>query len=90
MIVYNAEPQDYSLRAIEKWKSKGYVYKPGSWKEIGQDLFFPKVKILIVRLRNKVEAEILEKFPDLNYLVSATTGHDHLDLQAIKTGELNY
>lgn len=84
VIVYNAEPFEYSTKAIETWRTKGFVYKAGSWKEIAKESVFPKVSILIVRLGGLVNTEVLRKFPDLIYLISATTGHDHLDTQTIE------
>jgi D-3-phosphoglycerate dehydrogenase len=83
MKVYNAEPYGYSGKAIDLWKEKGYVYQAGSWEEIDRTETFPDVTILIVRLKRKVDKEVLAKFPNLKDLVSATTGWDHLD-----TGEL--
>lgn len=85
MRVYNAEPWGYSERARKRWEEKGYVYQEGSWDELDQLASFPDVAVLIVRLKRKVTAAVLEKFPDLNYLISATTGHDHLDVDALIT-----
>ena len=79
MIVLNAEPLGYSVKAIESWKQKGYTYKESGWKEILNEDSFANVHILIVRLAQKIDKVILEKFPDLKMLVSATTGLDHID-----------
>lgn len=79
MKVYNAEPYGYSSKAIDLWKEKGYVYQAGSWEEIDRTDSFPDVTILIVRLKRKVEKNVLDRFPNLKDLVSATTGWDHLD-----------
>lgn len=83
-LVYNAEPYGYSKVAIENWTAKGFQYREGSWKEIAETDVFEDVEILIVRLEKKVEAKILDKFPNLKGLVSATTGHDHLDVEELK------
>lgn len=84
MIVYNAEPFGYSKRAIDLWIEKGYSYREGSWQEIEKTKHFHRVEILIVRLQSKVNKQVLEKFPDIRKLISATTGWDHLDMDAAK------
>ena len=67
MLVYNIEPLDYSKKAIRLWKAKGYDYKSGSWDEIITKKSFPKVSVLIVRLKNIVDKNFLDKFPNLIY-----------------------
>ena len=84
MIVLNAEPNGYSEKAIHHWKQKGYTYKTSGWKEIENSNSFEDVNILIVRLARKVDRTILYKFPNLTYLVTATTGLDHIDLELVK------
>lgn len=82
-VVYNAEPLGYSRKAKEKWVSRGYRYIEGSWEEIDASTDFEEIEVLIVRLKRKVDESILNKFLRLKYVVSATTGHDHLDLSAL-------
>ncbi len=84
MIVYNAEPYGYSNKAIKNWEEKGYQYREGSWDEIVTTPSFPKVGILIVRLKQSVDKSVLAKFPALTMVISATTGHDHLDVKLLK------
>ncbi len=79
-IVYNAESFGYSEKAKAIWEEKGFVYQAGSWDEIKHKENFEDVSGLIVRLKEFVNASILSKFPNLKFVVSATTGHDHLDL----------
>ena len=81
--VYNAEPYGYSEVAKEKWTEKGYVYREGSWKEIENTTTLEKVHVLIVRLKKKVTQEVLSKFPNLRFLITATTGLDHIDEVAL-------
>lgn len=83
-IVYNAEPLGYSEKAKRSWKDKGYLYRDGSWEEIEETPLFQAVIILIVRLQRKVDLSVLNRFPNLKIVVSATTGHDHLDIAAIE------
>ena len=83
MIVLNAEPTGYSAKAIESWKHKGYIYQASSWKEIETAGSFEDVNILIVRLAKKIDRSILNKFPNLTHLITATTGLDHIDLESV-------
>lgn len=83
MVVLNAEPLGYSLKAIECWKQKGYTYKASGWDEILKRQLYDEVNILITRLAIKIDDQVLEKFPSLTHLVSATTGLDHIDITAL-------
>jgi len=83
MIVYNSETAGYSKQAIKNWQNAHLVYEAGSWEAIDNAVILENVSVLIVRLMRYVSEEILLKFPNLKMLVSATTGHDHIDLQAI-------
>ncbi|MEP7164108.1 MAG: NAD(P)-dependent oxidoreductase [Ferruginibacter sp.] len=84
MIVLNAEPNGYSEKAIESWKQKGYNYKASGWDEISNSSFFEDVYVLIVRLAKKIDETVLNKFPNLTHLVTATTGLDHINLVTVK------
>ena len=83
-IVYNAEPFGYSEKAVQTWAKKGFGYVEGSWDGIKETLSFPKVKGLIVRLKEYVNSDIINRFPNLKFVVSATTGHDHLDIKYLQ------
>jgi D-3-phosphoglycerate dehydrogenase len=88
MIVLNAEPVGYSEKAIEKWQQKGYEYQASSWEEIINNTAFENVNVLIVRLERKVDGTVLKKFPALTHVVSATTGLDHIDTNALNEREI--
>lgn len=83
MIVYNAEHFGYSEKAVSLWEEKGYTFRKGSWREIETMESFPEVDILIVRLQRKVDEPVLSKFPNLKKIISATTGLDHIDRDAV-------
>lgn len=83
MFVLNAEPLGYSVKAIESWTQKGYNYKTSSWDEIMQQQQIDEVNILITRLAKKIDDQVLVKFPSLTHLVTATTGLDHIDINAL-------
>lgn len=82
--VYNAEPEDYSQDAIKRWEDGGFSYVAGSWTDFLSFSCRDLVKVLIVRLGKKVDATILDEFPALDTIISATTGISHLDIDAIR------
>ena len=84
-IIYNIEPKDYSNKAIEKWKDLGYSYVEGSWDNYYFFKDFLLVEILIVRLGGMVNKKIIDFFPNLKVILSATTGHNHIDKLRNKT-----
>lgn len=83
MIVLNAEPNGYSQNAIKTWEQKGYKYIASNWDEIDSRNSFTNVNILIVRLARKIDKNILDKFPSLTHLFSATTGLDHIEVDIL-------
>ena len=83
MVVLNAEPINYSQQAVKNWIKKGYIYKYSSWQEIDKIKTDDSIEILIVRLARKIDRNILDKFPNLKKLVTATTGLDHVDLNEL-------
>lgn len=83
-IVLNIEPLDYSKRAIKLWEQNGYIYKPASFDAIKTLDFKNNVEVLIVRLAHFIDKKIIDNFPNLKFIISATTGWDHLDVDYIK------
>lgn len=60
----------------------GEGYRECSWNELPTDCSY--VDGLIVRLEKYIDKEVLSHFPNLKYVISATTGTDHLDLKYFK------
>jgi len=83
MKVYNAEPDNYSEVAINAWLRHGIKYIRGNWSEVEKSCPIVGVDILIVRLAKFINSEVLDFFPNLKYILSSTTGLDHLDLEEI-------
>jgi D-3-phosphoglycerate dehydrogenase len=80
--VLNAEPYGYSEAAVATWSTAGYAYAPVPWDEL-EDKAYSGVEGLIVRLARRVDGTVLDRFPDLCFVVSATTGWDHLDVDEL-------
>ena len=79
MKVLITEPQDYSLKAIEMYKSLGEVVLGGEpTAEVG---------VIAIRLKNKIDSSWMDKMPNLKIIASPTTGLNHIDVaEAEKRG----
>ncbi|MDC1447507.1 NAD(P)-binding domain-containing protein [Candidatus Thioglobus sp.] len=81
MNILNTEPRGYSRKAYEILDSIGNVIE----EECDRDrllALIPKINILIVRLGQRIDEELFEKAVDLKIIVTATTGLNHIDLDA--------
>ena len=74
MKILNLEPDGYSPEALRILQSLGEVMPFGR----------NDADVLIVRLAKQITAGVMDKLPNLKYIVSATTGLDHIDLDAAK------
>lgn len=81
-VVYNAEPLGFSPAARAAWEGFG-DYVEGAIGSPALAEARDRTEVLIVRLAQCIDAAVLAGFPRLRWLVSATTGLDHLDLDAI-------
>lgn len=74
------ESEDFSRLAISNLQEKFDV----EVADIHDQLLLMKkltdVEVLFVRLRFKIDREIIESAPQLKYILSATTGLDHIDV----------
>ncbi len=79
MKILITEPQDYSKKAIEMYKSHGEVVLGGeSDAETG---------VIVVRLKHKIDKSWMDKMPNLKIIASPTTGLNHIDVaEAEKRG----
>jgi D-3-phosphoglycerate dehydrogenase len=81
--ILNAEPESYSQEARQILQSLGeLVEEPVSQERLAARL--RGFDVLIVRLGLRVTREILEASARLSVVVSATTGLDHIDLDAAR------
>ena len=80
MIITITETLDYSPEAIQFYKKLGDVIKLNSIDEINN----PSVQttnVLVIRLGIKIDEAVLNKFPRLKYIITPTTGINHIDLE---------
>ncbi|MBN1120214.1 MAG: hydroxyacid dehydrogenase [Anaerolineae bacterium] len=82
--ILNAEPDRYDAEARATLGTLGAVFddRTLSRKELLDSL--ANIDILIIRLGHRVDREMIDAAPELKAVVSATTGVDHLDLNAIQ------
>ena len=71
MHIYNNEPEDYSTEAKLILSSVGYYheYQPP-----------PVVDVIITRLKAQIDSQFLNNYPYLKFILTATTGLNHIDL----------
>lgn len=81
-IILNAEPDHYSPVARELLQAMGEVWdkRPLTRPQLLAQL--PHAHILITRLAHHIDAEIIQAGRQLQAIVTATTGLDHIDLTA--------
>ena len=87
LTVLNAEPKGYSRDAYSIISSVGNVIE----KEISQENLIDNlqgVDALIVRLGLKINKKIIENSNGLKYIISATTGLDHIDIEVAKENNI--
>jgi D-3-phosphoglycerate dehydrogenase len=77
--ILNAEPANYNPDARNVLKSIGEVHKQSLTRE---ELIakIPEYDVLIVRLKQQIDKEIIDVAKQLKVIVSATTGLDHIDV----------
>lgn len=80
ILVCNLEPDRYSSEAVALLKTK-FEYLP----EVNVN-----AEVLIVRLARKIDSSVLMQFPHLKWIVTATTGLDHLDLDELQRRGIQY
>ena len=81
--ILNAEAKDYSDAGRRVLRDLGAVVEG----ELDRDHLLARlhdVDVLIVRLGHRVDRELLEAAPTLRAVVTATTGLDHIDLEAAR------
>lgn len=81
--ILNAEPEGYSEKARQILQNIGELVE----ESVSQEGLAAKVRgfdVLIVRLGLRVRREILASSDRLNVVASATTGLDHIDLEAAR------
>ena len=71
---YLTEPKHYSTKALKIYKK----IAPITYNK------FDKVRALIVRLSFKIDQNYINKFKNLKYIISNTTGLDHIDIEFCK------
>ncbi len=69
--IYNNEPEDYSNEAKQILSSIGYYHEYQAP---------PVVDVIITRLKDQINSSFLDNYPALKFLLTATTGLNHIDL----------
>ncbi|TSC82977.1 MAG: hypothetical protein G01um101419_379 [Parcubacteria group bacterium Gr01-1014_19] len=79
MKILITEPQDYSKKAVEMYKSHGDVVLGGEPDA--------ETGVIAIRLKHKIDKSWMDKMPNLKIIASPTTGLNHIDIaEAEKRG----
>jgi D-3-phosphoglycerate dehydrogenase len=73
------EPLHYAPEAMAILESIGPV-EQGPFDRAGLLAAVAEADVLVVRLGHQIDAEVMDRAPNLEYLASPTTGTDHLDI----------
>lgn len=79
MKILNAESHSYSPKALEILQRLGKVIQVDVERDELLELI-SDADVLIVRLRNRIDEEILDRAKHLQVIMSATTGTNHIDI----------
>ena len=79
------EPQNFSHEALDLLRSLGGV---SEFEGESLDNFLAPLNALFVRLNFPINETILNKSPDLKWLCSPTTGHNHIDEDLLKKRDI--
>lgn len=71
---YFTENTNYSLKAIKTYEKIAPIIKKKGYN----------VKVLVIRLNYKIEKNFLKSFKNLKFIISSTTGLDHIDKKYCK------
>lgn len=73
------EPSNFCIKAHATLATLGVVR---AWDGVDLRTFLAPLDALFVRLAHRIDGELLDWAPNLNWVCSPTTGHNHLDEQA--------
>ena len=79
----NLEPSGFSRKAADDWAEAGEYIEAEHGTALERQAA-SAATILIIRLKRMVTVDFLDQYPNLKVVVSATTGLDHIDLEALE------
>ncbi len=83
-LILIAEPENFSADARARLDALGTVEAAGTLDRAGLLARVGGADVLMVRLGNLIDAEVLAAAPRLKAIVSPTTGLDHIDVEAAR------
>ena len=84
MSILILEPLDYSQKAVDLYASLGTVH-------FGIAACDPiSVETIVVRLKYKIDENFCTRFPNLKFVVTPTTGLNHIDIDYLKRQNIRF
>jgi D-3-phosphoglycerate dehydrogenase len=80
--IFLTEPEAYSELALQEYRRVGEIIRAGTSEE--SLLCTNNVIVLVVRLAHHIDGAFMDRFPRLQYIVSPTTGLNHIDGEACR------
>lgn len=87
MKIVIAEPEDFSPIALKKLEEMGTVLN-GPFSTEGLQVACVNAEVLMIRLKHYISEKFIEACPSLTYILTPTTGLDHIDLGAAQKGSI--
>ena len=88
MIILNLEPLNFSKSAIRLLSKKYKYYSLSSLNKNKHEKLIEASNVIILRLAKKIDKKFLDKAINLKYIVSPTTGLNHIDLSEAKKRDI--
>jgi D-3-phosphoglycerate dehydrogenase len=82
MRILLAESESYSRDALDILRGLGNLQCSDFHDRSSLLAALPEVEVLVVRLRHRIDADVIASAPRMRVIVSPTTGLDHIDLAA--------
>ena len=83
-----AEPKDYSPQAIAIYKKLGQVYLWSDLSVKDRKDILPTINVAVIGLTLPLDKNLIELMPNLEVIVSPTTGLDHIDIDYAKSKKI--
>ncbi|MEQ9824848.1 MAG: NAD(P)-dependent oxidoreductase [Puniceicoccaceae bacterium] len=78
------ESNEYSNEALSSYRSLGNVFCLEGPLHDFSESDAEAISILVIRLKYRMDRALLNRFPNLKFIVSPTTGLDHIDLPLVQ------
>lgn len=76
----------YTPEALSRLQAIGKVQKAKGFQPLQEEL--DDSSALLIRSRTRVDADLIKRSPQLKYIITATSGFDHIDFEACEAAKI--